>query len=146
VELSEGRFDGMFFTGREVRLKGFPVDGRKVTGWDIVKESSNGNSTTHVDGDEYVFTMPSCNALRIEASFAEWNDVREIAQRKWNAHISNGALNIRGLDGGEHIRIYDLFGRELCASIADGYSFNCRLPEGDVFILKVNQIALKLSR
>ena len=146
VELSEGRFDGMFFTGREVRLKGFPVDGRKVTGWDIVKESSNGNSTTHVDGDEYVFTMPSCNALRIEASFAEWNDVREIAQRKWKAHISNGALYIQGLDGGEHIRIYDLFGRELCASIADGYSFNCRLPEGDVFILKVDHIALKLSR
>ena len=112
----------------------------------IVKESSNGNSTTHVDGDEYVFTMPSCNALHIEASFAEWNDVREIAQRKWNAHISNGALYIQGLEGGEHIRVYDLFGRELCASIADGYSFNCRLPEGDVFILKVDHIALKLSR
>ncbi|MBQ7420385.1 MAG: CotH kinase family protein [Prevotella sp.] len=68
VPLTQGVFDGKFFAGRSVTLHATPADGQQVTGWDITITPTTGTSTnSHVDGDTYTFTMPTCSKMVINA-------------------------------------------------------------------------------
>lgn len=62
IPLSKGQFDGKFFAGRLVTLKGGPSfdaegqsSGLTVTGWKLERNGS----TTHIEGDVCEFTMNS---------------------------------------------------------------------------------------
>lgn len=72
IKLSEGKFNGKFFEGREVTLKGIPVDGLCVTGWTVKTVASNNTSSTaNIDGDNYTFTMPACKSIEITAKLTD---------------------------------------------------------------------------
>ncbi|MBR1687318.1 MAG: CotH kinase family protein, partial [Prevotella sp.] len=78
ITLSEGRFDGKFFRDRSVTLKGTPVDGKQVTGWNIIITGSNGRTENTVQGAEYTFTMPQCSQMAVNAILGEATGIDEV--------------------------------------------------------------------
>ena len=59
------------------------------------------------------------------------------ARGQYEVFIRNGQLYVRGLEGGEHIRVYDVAGRDVLSAQASGGVFSTRLSTG-VYIVKVN--------
>ena len=69
IPLSQQVFDGKFFSGNEVILH---AEGGElpVNGWQIVQVNNDGSrSEKVVDSELYVFTMPSCKSLTVNAMF-----------------------------------------------------------------------------
>ena len=58
IRLSEGTFDGKFFAGRQVTLRGEQNGNKKVKGWHVVFTGST-MTTQDIEGAEYTFTMPT---------------------------------------------------------------------------------------
>lgn len=68
IPLSEGTFDGQFFCGRWLHLKGTPSEGQEVTGWSITTESSTGIlAYAHINGATFDLTMPLDQNVSIKA-------------------------------------------------------------------------------
>jgi len=66
VTLSEGRFDGQFYSGHTIRLDAKPKEGMELIGWWI--QQTNGSYTTsheYMDIDMSM-EMPACSRLVIE--------------------------------------------------------------------------------
>ena len=67
VKLSEALFDGKFFAGRALHLKGgSTIEGKTVVAWTVRTVNSN-NSVTEktIEGNVYDFDMPNCKSLDI---------------------------------------------------------------------------------
>ena len=68
VKLSQGVFNGKFYQGRQVTLKGIPNANKVVVKWKIRQVSTSGALTEEeVEGDTYTFNMPMCSQLFINA-------------------------------------------------------------------------------
>ena len=68
IALSEKRFNGKFFANRQITLQGQVSDGKMITGWNIVKNNTDGSITSWVkDGASYTFNMPECKSLTVSA-------------------------------------------------------------------------------
>ena len=66
-------FDGKFFAGRQLTVRGKAGEGRKVSGWTVkLTNSNNSVTTTEVSGSTYTFDMPSCKSLELTAKFADY--------------------------------------------------------------------------
>ena len=67
IPLSQPVFDGKYYAGSEVVLRA--TGGTNlVKGWQIVQVNNDGTKTENVvDGEQYVFTMPSCKLLTVNA-------------------------------------------------------------------------------
>ena len=66
-------FDGKFFAGRQLTVRGKASEGRKVSGWTVKQTNSNNRvTTTEVSGSTYTFDMPSCKSLELTAKFADY--------------------------------------------------------------------------
>ena len=78
IPLSQQIFDGRFFSGSEVSLlaKG---GHQPMTGWRVVLVKGDGSQSENiVSGEQYTFTMPSCQRLTINALF-ETSGIRTMA-------------------------------------------------------------------
>ena len=72
IKLTKGIFNGKFFEGRTVTLKGEPADGKRVVKWHVRQVSTQGVVTEQdVEGDSYTFSMPACTSLTIDAVLAD---------------------------------------------------------------------------
>lgn len=68
IPLSEGMFDGKYFSGRPIRLNATSANGMEVTGWDITTETADGDATRiHMDGAALSFTMPPDRTVTVKA-------------------------------------------------------------------------------
>ena len=69
ITLSQQVFDGKFFSGSEVVLR---AEGgqQPVKGWQIVQVNNDGSQRENtVNNETYIFTMPSCKSLTVNALF-----------------------------------------------------------------------------
>ena len=74
IELSRGRFNGMFYANREVHLKGSVAGNVGVTGWTITTIPPRGATTTiEVIGNDCTFSMPQCRKVEVSAIIGELN-------------------------------------------------------------------------
>lgn len=67
VPLSKGTFDGKFFLGRSITLRGKRLSDKRVKGWKVTTTTSSGTSTQTINSPIYTFNMPSCKSLSINA-------------------------------------------------------------------------------
>ena len=96
IPLSEGTFNGKFFSNRIVRLNAVPTNGKEVTGWNITTESPQGTiAHIHIDGDTYTFPMPFDRHVSI------------------NAVIGTTAIHTIPMENTKEIEYYHLDGRRL---------------------------------
>lgn len=146
VQLSKGIFNGKFFAGREITLKGTPVDGKQVTGWKVTCVATGSTTYNDIEGDTYSFTMPSCNRLIVNAIIGEHTGISEMAHTASIRTLRNGdMLTISGTTAGTEILIYDLQGILVTKSRASEGETTVKLPRHGIFILKIGDKKLKIS-
>ena len=94
IRLSEGRFDGMFFRGREVTLQGSMSDHEGVDGWKLTFESRPGEEYSEiVAGDICVFTVPECTRFTVNPLIG---DITGFAEVKGKSPVSDGWFTLDG--------------------------------------------------
>ncbi|MBO4314655.1 MAG: dockerin type I repeat-containing protein, partial [Prevotella sp.] len=67
VPLTKGIFDGKFFLGRNITLKGNSHGDKVVKGWKVITKTASGSNTQTINSSIYSFNMPSCQSLSINA-------------------------------------------------------------------------------
>ena len=107
IRLSQPRFDGKFYQGRQVTLN---AEGgqQPVKGWKVVQENSDGTKTEQtVNGACYSFAMPACQSLAVNALFetsgimdATLNHQEDLIHKKWytlDGRLLNGQPQHSGI-------------------------------------------------
>ena len=67
VPLTKGIFDGKFFLGRNITLKGNSLGDKVVKGWKVITKTASGSKTQTINSSIYSINMPSCQSLSINA-------------------------------------------------------------------------------
>ena len=145
VPLSEGVFDGKFFTNRSITLQGEETDGENVTGWTVTTVNSNGSSsTTTVQGKDYSFFMPSCKQLNIKATIGKATGIRQMSSHEWTWRVSGRMLTLSGVEKGTDVSLYNLQGQMLWQGTSAGDNIQIPLPSRELQLLKVGGETLKI--
>ena len=145
VPLSEGVFDGKFFTNRSITLQGEETDGENVTGWTVTTVNSNGSSsTTTVQGKDYSFFMPSCKQLNIKATIGKATGIRQMSSHEWTWRVSGRMLTLSGVEKGTDVSLYNLQGQMLWQGTSAGDDIQIPLPSRELQLLKVGGETLKI--
>ena len=108
VTLSSGVFDGKFFAGRKITLKGSPKadvhDGvmpYNVDKWTVTLQTSTGKTVTDYPGNTLEITMPSCYSMVVEANLAVADGISEVVDDDDEMSASRagyaGAYNLQGM-------------------------------------------------
>ena len=94
IKLTNGVFDGKLFQGRVITLEGKTNNGNglSVTKWEIKTTVNGEETTTYSNGPTYIFNVPSCTKLSINAVMVEKPEVA-IGQRGAVSYSSTEALD-----------------------------------------------------
>ena len=133
IPLSEGKFNGKYYPNRSVVLEGTAVGNKKVTGWEVTKDGE----VTRVEDSRYAFTMPTSNALVINAILETDTGIDEVAKPVWSWQRADGQLTLSGLSAGTPVSLYDAGGILVSRQTADGAQLQFKAPARRVYILKV---------
>jgi hypothetical protein len=68
-QLSEARYNGLYFRNHLIRLTAQPVEGKVVAGWRIQRTDGSNVSTEERMGATLTMSMPDCRRLSIEPFF-----------------------------------------------------------------------------
>ena len=138
-------FNGKFFANRKVTLEGTVANGKVITGWDVTTTSSTGTvSNTKIDGSRYVFVMPECSSLAINAIVSESTGVSDMTKTSWTWKKMRTQLVVSGVPAGTKIQLYNLSGISLYSGIADGSDMTIPTPSAQIYVLKVGPEVIKL--
>lgn len=145
VELSRATFDGRFFAGRDIMLKGTAADGKEVTGWDVVQVATDGSVTTgKIAGAQYGFSMPLCRSLSVTAVVGNADGINSLPVRSWSWSISGQRLALSGVAANTKVALYDLQGILLRQVVATGADILLPLSGNRRYVLKVGAETVKL--
>ncbi len=144
VVLSKGTFNGKFFSGHDVTLKGTPINGKQVTGWMVTRVAQNGTTNETIEGDTYTFEMPNCTRLVITALLDEYSGIHDIADDAYHWSLNDDLLTITGVVDGTDIRVYDIQGILVAKCRAIGGENQIQLPHRGIYILKIGNRQLKI--
>ncbi|MBR1400413.1 MAG: CotH kinase family protein [Prevotella sp.] len=145
IRLSEGLFDGKFFTDRSVTLKGEAIDDENVINWTITTVANNGTSTTTTaQGEEYSFNMPSCKRLDINATIGKSTGIQQVGNRQWTWSSNGNMIRLSGVERGTMVRLFNLQGQMLWQGTVSGDDIQILLPSGEIHLLKVGSETLKI--
>ena len=145
IPLSEGLFDGKFFAGRNMTLRGETTDGQQVTGWRLVQTNANGSQTTStVNGAQYSLPMPACKSLAINAVIEPTGIDDLTVSGQWTYRLSGGQLTVSHAGLGTTVSLYDLRGVLLHQGVTDGDQISLPLSRPGLYILKVGKESIKL--
>ena len=133
IPLSEGKFNGKYYPNRSVVLEGTAVGNKKVTGWEVTKDGE----VTRVEGSRYAFTMPTSNALVINAILETDTGIDEVTKPAWSWQHADGQFTLSGLSAGTPVSLYDAGGILISRQTADGAQLQFKAPARRVYILKV---------
>ena len=133
IPLSEGKFNGKYYPNRSVVLEGTAVGNKKVTGWEVTKDGE----VTRVEGSRYAFTMPTSNALVINAILETDTGIDEVTKPAWSWQHADGQFTLSGLSAGTPVSLYDAGGILMSRQTADGAQLQFKAPARRVYILKV---------
>ena len=141
VKLSKGIFDGRFFAGRAITLKGTGKGNSMVTGWKVIK-----NGTTEVvDGDTYSFNMMTSGSMIVEAILEKTNGIVSVANNSLEWRMDDGQLLVSGMDKGGTVRLYDSRGMLLFQGRSNDKQMVIPAKEGQIYILKVGEKRFKIK-
>ena len=141
VPLSEGKFNGKFYQGREVVLEGKSAGGKKVTGWKVTEDGI----TRQVEGSQYAFVMPSCYSLQINAITEIDTGIDETQASAWTWQQADGMITLNGVTNGTPVRLYDASGMLVSQLSANGQQLQMPAPVRGLHILKVGNESIKIK-
>ena len=141
VPLSEGKFNGKFYQGREVVLEGKSAGGKKVTGWKVTEDGI----TRQVEGSQYAFVMPSCYSLQINAITEIDTGIDETQASAWTWQQADGMITLNGVTNGTPVRLYDASGMLVSQLSANGQQLQMSAPVRGLHILKVGNESIKIK-
>ena len=144
VVLSKGTFNGKFFSGHDVTLKGTPINGKQVTGWKVTRVAQNGTTSETIEGDTYTFEMPNCTRLVITAMLDEYSGIHYIADDDYHWSLNDDLLTITGVVDGTEIMVYDIQGILVAKCRAIGGENLIQLPHRGIYILKIGNRQFKI--
>ncbi len=147
VRLSDGQFDGMFFTGRDLVLQGSAGADKEVKGWQVAQTAANGSVTRYeVAGPMLTMAMPQCARLDVTPLVGTSSAIATVAARPWSWQWDGTQLHVSGVEAGTRIALYDLRGI-LIGSVqsADG---DVLLTTGNrrTLVLKVGEVSRIVHR
>ena len=140
VPLSEGKFNGKFYQGREVVLEGKSAGGRIVTGWKVTEDGI----TRQVEGLQYAFVMPSCHSMQINAITEIDTGIDETQVSVWTWQQADGMITLNGVTKGTPVRLYDASGMLVSQLSASGQQLQMPAPVRGLHILKVGNESIKI--
>ena len=144
IELSKGKFNGKFFKGHDVTLKGTPINGKQVTGWSVVCVASNGTTNEMIEGDTYTFNMPDCNRLVVNALVGEHAGIHEMAKNTMHWSRDGNMLSITGIEEGTTVMVYDIQGMLVEKVVPSNGEAHVQLPHKGVYILNAGSRQIKI--
>ena len=146
VKLSTGRFDGKFFSQRNVTLTCTPKEGYETTGWRVTLVGNNGVVTNQeISGAVYSFTMPQCNNYVVVPIIGETDGIRQNTVPSWRWHREGERLVVENVGKGVLLVLYDLRGVELFRTRADGETVQMPMKGHGVYLLKVGDKTVKVQ-
>lgn len=109
IRLSKGTFDGKFFTGSAIELKGVAGADNELKGWRVQQYGSS-TVTTEVEGDVLTMNMPQCSQLAITPLLGATSGIAAATQRSWSWHRDGRQLHVCDVQPGTHVALYDMRG------------------------------------
>ena len=140
VPLSEGKFIGRFFQGREVVLEGKPGNGKKVTGWNVIEDGI----ARQVEGSKYAFTMPS-SSLQVNAIIGTDTGINDVESPVWTWQYANDIFTVNDITAGTRVSLYDISGMLISQQTANGSQLQFAVPANRIYILKVGDKTIKIQ-
>ena len=140
VPLSEGKFVGRFFQGREVVLEGKPGNGKKVTGWNVIEDGI----ARQVEGSKYAFTMPS-SSLQVNAIIGTDTGINDVESPVWTWQYANDIFTVNDITAGTRVSLYDISGMLISQQTANGSQLQFAVPANRIYILKVGDKTIKIQ-
>jgi hypothetical protein len=140
VHLSEGKFIGRFFQGREVVLEGKPGNGKKVTGWNVIEDGI----ARQVEGSKYAFTMPS-SSLQVNAIIGTDTGINDVESPVWTWQYANDIFTVNDITAGTRVSLYDISGMLISQQTANGSQLQFAVPANRIYILKVGDKTIKIQ-
>lgn len=145
IRLSKGTFDGKFFQGRSLTLKGVPVNGKQVTGWKVITVTNSQSQEHSYEGPSCSLDMPSCNRLIIHAEFDDYDGIEETATRYWQWRKEGNVLSLTGVASDETVRVYNLQGMLVDTYTPRHGNLHITLPQTGVYIIKTSHEQIKIK-
>ena len=140
VPLSEGKFIGRFFQGREVVLEDKPGNGKKVTGWNVIEDGI----ARQVEGSKYAFTMPS-SSLQVNAIIGTDTGINDVESPVWTWQYANDIFTVNDITAGTRVSLYDISGMLISQQTANGSQLQFAVPANRIYILKVGDKTIKIQ-
>lgn len=142
VKLRTGCFDGCFFADRDVKLEANSISGEGIYGWRVLTEDENGSHEILSIGDSYSFKMPKCTRIIINPLLSETTEINEKKiTPTWSYNTDNNTIELKGVDRGEKVSLYNMSGKLLYDSYGDK---KIPLNKKGVYILFVGGEAKKI--
>ena len=142
IPLSEGKFDGKFFTGRNITLKAQPTnDSTRITGWNLTIIKETGTSEGIIHGDECSIKMPACARLEFNVQTETVSAIQEMNTPHWTWKSDGGYLSIDGTQYGDVIRLYNAQGTLVASTRSTGETVRLELSAAPIHILTVGDSA-----
>ncbi len=146
ITLSKGIFDGKFFANRNITLEGVPSNGRTITGWKVVKNTNGTSIQEEIPQKTYSFNMPVCQALIITPIIGNTSGIDIVnSTKKWSWSYDGNNIEIKSLEPGIMVRLYDVHGMLIRQLISDGSDmYMPTSSRHDIYILKVGNESVKI--
>ena len=142
VKLQTGQFNGYFFADREIKLEAKSKDGSSIYGWSVLTENESGSREILSIGDTYSFKMPKCKRIIINPLLSETTGIYEKkTSPTWSYIIDNNTIELKGVDRGEQVLLYNMNGTLIYKSLGDK---KISLNHKGVYILRVGEKTQKV--
>ena len=142
-------------TYRMVKGEESVVDLKAGDDWKLENLSLNGDDVTSEVSEQGLYTLPALNEdATLDATYAYAHDITydyttgvgNIEDLPYSLSKDGSHVIISGLNGGENIAIYTVGGMKI-ASLdtvpADMHEASLALPEGQIYIIVINQTSIK---
>ena len=153
IKLSEGTFDGKFFTGMKITFDWVATEDASTDyiGWSVTITPKNGAATNEfIEGASYSFTIPeNCKKVEIKLSTGlpgetGVNSQKKKQQNAWR--IVGTQLIISDIECGTDISLYDVSGRIIYQGKANDHQVFIPLGYGNgSYILKTGNKIQKIG-
>lgn len=142
IPLSEGKFDGKFFRGRDITLKAQSNhDLTIISGWEITTINQTGANKETIYTDEYTFSMPTCERVEIKVLTETISNIEHMNIPQWTWESNGEELLIHDTQYGEVIRLYNAQGIPVSSTRSTGEIVRLKLSTAPIHVLTVGNSA-----
>lgn len=146
VKLQTGRFDGLYFAGRDVELSAISTR-NIIEGWNVVIEDKDNNiNDIFFPGETYTFKMPQCSTILITPVLEQMNSIKDVIDNnEWHYSITNSGIKIIGAERDVKVVLYDMNGVVLFNCL-NGEGKSIPLAKNGIYYLRVGSVVKKILK